>query len=423
MTDPAKQLQACLVGGAVRDQLLGLEVKDRDWVVVGASVEQMGSLGFRPVGSDFPVFLHPHNNEEYALARTERKIAKGYHGFEFHSSPDVTLEQDLLRRDLTINAMAIDAKGNLVDPFNGQQDIENRIIRHVSDAFREDPVRILRVAKFMARFQHLGFTVAPETLALMRTMVEAGEVDALVAERVWQELQSSLRELNPEQFVETLRSCNALSIILPEVDVLFGVPQVKQYHPEIDTGIHTLMVMQEARKITTDSMVIFAAMTHDLGKALTPEEELPSHRRHEHTGLVPLAELCQRLRVPKEFRWFAEKVCEYHLHCHKMKELKPQTVLGLLENLDSFRKPEMVEKFVQCCLADRRGRTGLEHSSDEQGNLLRRYHKVALDVDSAKIASEVKGLIQPEKNIGEEIKLAIRQQRIAQIKKLKLQIC
>jgi tRNA nucleotidyltransferase (CCA-adding enzyme) len=328
-----------LGGGAVRDGLLGRPVVDRDFVVVGSTPEAMRSLGYRPVGKDFPVFLHPETGEEHALARTERKSGHGYRGFEVHSDAAVTLEQDLARRDLTINAIARDADGTLTDPFGGVRDIEARVLRHVSPAFVEDPLRVLRVARFAARFAPLGFTVAEETMALMRQMVEAGEVDHLVAERVWTETRRALGEAQPSAFVRVLRACGALAVLLPEVDALYGVPQRAEFHPEVDTGVHLELVLDMAAKLAPgDDVVGFCALTHDLGKALTPTAELPRHVGHEHRGLAPLRELTARLKVPTEHAALAELVCREHLNAHRALELKPATVLKLLTALDALRK-------------------------------------------------------------------------------------
>ncbi len=421
MTDPAEKLDAYLVGGAVRDQIMGLAVKDRDWVVVGATTEQMTRLGFKRVGKDFPVFLHPHSDEEFALARSERKTAKGYHGFEFHSGPAVTLEQDLSRRDLTMNAIAMDRQGNFVDPHQGRADIHNRLIRHVSDAFKEDPVRILRVARFAARFAGQGFNVAADTQALMAEMVVNGEVDALVAERVWQELRSCLGQKNCARFIRELRNCGALKKIIPELDALFGIPQTARYHPEIDTGIHTLMALDAADNLALDPMTLFAVMVHDLGKALTPESELPAHRGHERRGLKPINQLCDRFGVPGDYRSFALKVCEYHLHCHRIDELKPVTVMKVLERLDGFKKPDSIRRFALACLADKRGRTGHENASDEQMRLLLEYHRAALAVDAGAIAMETRANHSSQANVGLRIKRAIRRRRIAAIRQIKVE--
>ncbi len=359
------------VGGAVRDRLLGLPVTDTDWVVVGATPEQMRALGFRPVGKDFPVFLHPETKEEYALARTERKTGPGYTGFTFHASPEVTLEEDLARRDLTINAMAEDEDGHLIDPYGGRRDLERRLLRHVSPAFVEDPVRILRVARFAARFRPLGFRIADETLALMRRMVDAGEVDALVPERVWQETVRALDEDAPQVFFEVLRECGALARLFPEIERLFGVPQDPAHHPEIDTGVHTLLVLAQAARLSPEPVVRFAALVHDLGKGTTPRDLWPKHPDHEARG-VPLVEaLCERYRTPKAFHDLAVLVTRYHLHYHRAAELDAPALLALLEALDAFRRPARFEQYLLACEADSRGRPGYEDAEFEQPDLLR----------------------------------------------------
>jgi tRNA nucleotidyltransferase (CCA-adding enzyme) len=376
-------METYLVGGAVRDRLLGRPAGDRDWVVVGATPAQMIHAGYRPVGKDFPVFLHPETREEHALARTERKTAPGYTGFVFHAEPTVTLDQDLERRDFTINAIAQRADGSLVDPFGGARDIEARVLRHVSPAFAEDPVRILRAARFLARFAPLGFTVAPETLALMRAMVAAGEVDHLVAERVWQELKRALEMPQPSAAVALLRDCGALAKLLPEVDALYGVPQRPEYHPEVDTGIHTQMVMDMAARLAPgDALVGFCALTHDLGKALTPAHELPKHIGHEHNGLRPLRAVCARWKVPAEFAAVAEIVCREHLNVHRLAELRPDTVHDLIARCDGFRKPERIAQLALACEADKRGRLGLTEADYPSGPLLRRLHAAAAAVSA-----------------------------------------
>jgi len=374
-------MKTYLVGGAVRDELLDYPHKEKDWVVVGATPEEMLAAGFQQVGRDFPVFLHPETKEEYALARTERKTSPGYKGFNVHATPDVTLEQDLLRRDLTINAIAKDEAGEIIDPFNGLQDIHDRILRHVSPAFTEDPVRILRVARFAARYLHLGFIVADETMQLMKQMVEDGEVDALVPERVWQEMEKALGERSPSRFIEVLRDCGALERILPELDRLFGVPQPEEHHPEIDTGIHTLMVLQQACRLSDDTDVRFAALMHDLGKGITPESEWPRHIEHEARGAKIVLDVCKRLRVPNEYRDLAERTARFHLYYHRALELKPSTVVKTLEQLDAFRKPQRFEKFLLASEADARGRPGHEDSSFAQGNYFRKAFKAAQQVD------------------------------------------
>jgi len=370
-----------LVGGAVRDKLLGFNPREKDWVVVGATPEAMLKEGFKQVGKDFPVFLHPETHEEYALARTERKTAPGYKGFEFHASSDVTLEQDLARRDLTINAMAEDEAGNIIDPYNGILDLDQRILRHVSAAFSEDPVRILRVARFAARFASMEFVVADETLALMRDMVDSGEVDALVPERVWKELETALTTDTPQQFFNTLRDCGALQKLFPEIDNLYGVPQPENHHPEIDTGIHTMMVLEQCARLTDDPVTRFAALAHDLGKGITPKEEWPKHIDHEENGVPLINALCDRYRIPNDYRELAIHVARYHLHCHKANELRASSILKLLKNIDAFRKPERFKQFRIACEADARGRKGYENNPYPQAKLLQAAFKAAKQVD------------------------------------------
>ncbi|MEN8170552.1 MAG: multifunctional CCA addition/repair protein [Pseudomonadota bacterium] len=402
-----------LVGGAVRDALLGIEPKDHDWVVVGATPQQMLELGYQAVGKDFPVFLHPETKEEYALARTERKTGPGYHGFEFHASPEVTLEEDLIRRDLTINAMAQDSDGNIIDPFNGREDLENGRLRHVSDAFIEDPVRILRIARYAARFARWDFRVAHGTHALMKKMVVNGEVDALVAERVWQELERSLGEESPARFFEVLRNCGALARIFPELDALFGVPQPKQHHPEEDSGIHTLMVLEQAARLSPDRLVRFAALVHDLGKGTTPADEWPKHIEHEARGVPLVKEMCDRLRIPKEYRELAILVTREHLNYHRAAELRPATLLKLLERTDAFRRPERLEQFLLACEADSRGRTGFEDQHFVQPGLFRRAYHAAMQISAREVVdSGFSG-----KAVGEEL----HRRRINAIKQEKLQ--
>ncbi|MEY3975781.1 MAG: hypothetical protein RLZZ33_836 [Pseudomonadota bacterium] len=353
-------MKVYLVGGAVRDSLLDRPVHERDWVVVGATPEEMTARGFRPVGRDFPVFLHPDTHEEYALARLERKTGPGYRGFITEFSPEVTLEQDLLRRDLTINAMAQSEDGTLVDPYGGQDDLRRRLLRHVSPAFAEDPVRILRVARFLARYAPLGFKVAPETLDVMRTMVTAGEVDTLVPERIWRELDRALSEPQPRAAIELLRHCGALQVIMPEVDALFGVPQPPEWHPEIDTGEHTLLTLQVAAARGASTPIRFALLMHDLGKALTPKEQWPRHRGHEQLGVRAIDDLCTRLRVPLDYRELAVLTSRYHTHVHRGLELRATTILELLEQSDAFRRPERFADFLEVCECDARGRLGLQ---------------------------------------------------------------
>ena len=381
----SNSLKTYLVGGAVRDELLGYPFKERDWVVVGATVDDMIAAGYQQVGKDFPVFLHPETKEEHALARTERKTAAGYKGFEVHASPDVTLEDDLIRRDLTINAIAKDEDGKYIDPYHGIPDIKNKILRHVSDAFLEDPVRILRIARFLARYAHLGFSIADETMELMKEMVSAGEVDALVAERVWQEMQKALGEQTPTAFITTLRDCGALQRILPELDCLWGVPQPAEHHPEIDTGIHTMMVLEQACKLSEDPQVRFAALVHDLGKGTTPEKEWPRHIAHEARGADIVKNVCQRLRIPNEYRDLAERTARFHLHYHRALELKPATVVKTLEQLDAYRNPQRFEKFLLASEADARGRTGYEDKTFPQGDFFRQALDVSKNIDIEKL--------------------------------------
>lgn len=382
-------MKTYLVGGAVRDRLLQRPIHERDWVVVGATASDMLARGFRPVGKDFPVFLHPDSGEEYALARTERKSGHGYGGFTIYASPEVTLEQDLQRRDLTVNAMAETEDGQVIDPYNGQADIRARKLRHVSPAFSEDPLRILRVARFAARYAPLGFSVADETMALMRGMVDAGEVEHLVAERVWKEVSRALTEPRPDIFIQVLRDCGALNILLPEVDRLFGVPQPALHHPEIDTGDHILRALRQA---PADLPVRFAVLVHDLGKGITPDHVLPSHRGHEAAGLPLVKEVCARLRVPNPITALALGVCEYHLHCHKAFDLRPQTILKMLRALDALRRPERFEQFLESCEADARGRLGLEDREYPQVDYLRAAREAAAGVDpQALIAQGIEG--------------------------------
>ncbi|WP_031429824.1 multifunctional CCA addition/repair protein [Methylomicrobium agile] len=395
-------MEIYLVGGAVRDSLLKLPVEERDWVVIGETNESMIRRGFRPVGKDFPVFLHPDSHEEYALARTERKTAPGYRGFAVNAAPDVTLEQDLLRRDLTINAMAMTADGRLVDPYGGRADLEKRILRHVSPAFAEDPVRILRIARFAARYQRLGFTVAPETLALMRRMVAAGEADFLVPERVWAELAKALKEPGPAAFFRTLRDCGALAAVFPEIDRLFGVPQPEKHHPEIDTGVHTLMCLEQAARLSAKPVVRFAALTHDLGKGVTPKDNWPHHYGHEQRGLGVLETMCARLRVPNAFKALALQVAKYHTHCHKAFELRPGTLTDTLAALGAFKPRHSLDDFLAACEADARGRKGFEGRPYPQAEFMRGAARAGAEADTASILNG--GLKGPE--IGEAVRLA-----------------
>jgi tRNA nucleotidyltransferase (CCA-adding enzyme) len=371
------------VGGAVRDELLGLPIKDHDYVVVGSDAEEMMHLGFRPVGKDFPVFLHPQTNEEYALARTERKTGRGYRGFSVYAAREVTLEQDLARRDVTINAIAKDERGNLIDPHEGARDLERGVLRHVGPAFSEDPVRILRVARFAARF---AFEIAPETVALMRGMVDAGEVDHLVPERVWQELARGLMEARPSLMIEALRACGALARILPEVDALFGVPQPPEYHPEVDTGLHILLVIDYAASRRFTLPVRFAALTHDLGKGQTPKELWPRHLGHETNSVALVEVLCERLRVPGDCHELALAVARYHGDIHRAEELRPATIVNLLERTDALRRPERFEELLRACACDFHGRPGFESLPYAPATLLRKALDAARGVDAGAIA-------------------------------------
>ena len=392
-------LQRFLVGGAVRDSLLGMEQKDHDWIVVGSTTDDMLALGYKQVGKCFPVFLDPIKKEEHALARMERKVAPGYHGFVVMSDQHVSLEDDLLRRDLTINAIAQSEDGTLIDPHNGQRDLNNGVLRHVSSAFSEDPVRVLRVARFMARYAPRGFTVAPETMELMRQMVSNGEVDNLVSERIWAELSRALTEPKPSAFLSTLRACGALARILPEVDALYGVKQSAEWHPEIDTGVHVEMVMdQAAMRWPGDMNTGFACLTHDLGKALTPKDMLPKHHGHELSGLVPLRELCARLAVPALTRQIAETVCEHHLGAHRLFEMRSGSVLNLLGAVSNgLRSAYMLETFARACEADKRGRATLEENPYPQADHLRALYATTLTVSAQPFVEQgLKGLDMAE---------------------------
>ncbi|WP_318461645.1 multifunctional CCA addition/repair protein [Photobacterium leiognathi] len=385
-------MQTYLVGGAVRDTLLGLTVTDKDWVVVGTTPEAMLAAGFEQIGSDFPVFLHPKTKQEHALARTERKSGHGYTGFVCYSAPDVTLEQDLLRRDLTINAIAQAPNGDLIDPYHGQQDITNKVLRHVSPAFAEDPLRVLRVARFAARFAHLGFTVAPETMALMQEMVVSGELASLTPERVWKEWEKSLSSDDPQMFLTVLRQCGALAIVMPEIDALFGVPQPEKWHPEIDCGIHTLLVAKKAAELSADKTIRFAAQVHDLGKALSPKDDLPHHKMHCRDGIKPIKALCQRLRVPNEYRDLALLVCEQHTKIHHAEEMRADTFIKIFDQIDAWRKPERVAQLATCCRSDARGRTHFEQTPYPQADIFQAVFAIAQQVDvKAIVAAGFKG--------------------------------
>lgn len=370
-------MQIYLVGGAVRDQLLQYPVKDKDYLVTGATIEQMLDLGYQQVGKSFPVFLHPDTNQEYALARTELKQGEGYTGFICDFSPGITLEQDLIRRDLTINAMAQEQNGQVIDPYGGQQDLADKLLRHVSPAFVEDPLRVLRVARFAARYHHLGFRVATETQELMQQIALSGELTTLVPERVWQETQSALAEKSPHIYFQVLKQCGALQQVFPEIDKLWGVPNPEKWHPEIDSGVHTLMVLEQASLLSDSLPMRFAALTHDLGKALTPKEKWPSHHGHEKKGLAPIKALCNRIKAPNEYRELALLVSEYHTHCHKAFELKPSTITRLFNSLDVWRKADRFQLFLLACTADMRGRTGFEHHQYPQADYLAECYQQA----------------------------------------------
>ena len=396
-----------LVGGAVRDQLLGLPIKDRDWVVVGATPETLLALGYQQVGKDFPVFLNPQTKEEYALARTERKSGKGYTGFICDFSESITLEQDLIRRDLSINAMAQDEQGNLYDPYQGKKDLDQRILRHISPAFAEDPLRVLRVARFAARFHHLGFHIAAETLDLMKNLTQSGELAHLTAERVWLETEKALNDPNPEVYFEVLRQIGALKVLFPELDALYGVPNPAQHHPEVDSFVHTMLVLQQAVKLTSPpqpestlpandgnkkdvnkSAVRFAAVCHDLGKALTPKEILPHHYRHEQAGIKPTRNLCKRFKVPTYYQELAELTCEYHTHIHKAFELRPDTIMKMFNRFDVWRKPQRFQEFLLVCLANTRGRTGFENKYYPQLDYINQLLKAAEAVNVQQVIAD-----------------------------------
>ncbi len=369
------------VGGCVRDQLLKLPVKDIDWVVTGATADQMLAEGYKPVGRDFPVFLHPDTKQEYALARSERKTAPGYHGFEFNTGPDITIEEDLGRRDLTINAMAEDEQRNIIDPYGGQKDLDARILRHVSNAFCEDPVRVLRVARFAARFHHLGFRLADQTAELIRQIGEDGELESLVAERVWMEMSRAIGEPDPAVFFQTLRECSVLQYIFPEIDNLFGVPQVAEFHPEVDTGVHVMMALQKSAELGFDNETRFAVLMHDLGKAATPEDILPSHHGHEARGIELVKQFCKRLRAPKSHTELGLITAEYHTHVHRAFELKATTILKLFYSIDLFRKPRRFYRMLDACLADSRGRLNFEDVEYPQVEYLTLLARTALEAD------------------------------------------
>jgi tRNA nucleotidyltransferase (CCA-adding enzyme) len=405
-------MQTYLVGGAVRDALLNIPIKDKDWVVVGSTPAELINLGYSQVGADFPVFLHPKSKEEYALARTERKSGSGYQGFNCDFNPDISLEEDLMRRDLTVNAMAQNDDGSIVDPYNGQQDIKDKKLRHVSDAFAEDPLRVLRVARFAARFAHLGFTIADETITLMQDIANSGELALLTPERVWQETERALGESQPWVYFQALRDCNALAIIFPELDNLFGIPQPAKHHPEIDCGIHTLMVLEQASKLTTDINIRWASLLHDLGKGLTRAEILPSHHGHEQSGEKLVIKLNERLKTPNEFKDLSRLVCVYHTHVHRAFELRPQTLLKFFNSIDLWRKPERLQQILIACKADSRGRTGFEEVEYSQVEYITAIAKACLEINAKEfVAQGIQG-----KAIGEAM-AAERLNVIAQLTK------
>lgn len=387
-------MKVYLVGGAVRDQLLGLPVKDRDWIVVGAVPATLLSLGYQQVGKDFPVFLNPKTKEEYALARTERKSSAGYTGFICDFSPTITLEQDLIRRDLTINAMAQSEEGKIIDPYGGKQDLENRILRHISPAFSEDPLRVLRVARFAARYHSLGFKIASETLSLMTELAQSGELQHLTAERVWLETEKALNEKNPEIYFETLHKTGALRVLFPEINALYGVPNPAKHHPEVDSFVHTMLVLKQAVNLTENNPILnksavrFAAICHDLGKALTPQNILPHHYGHEQAGIKPTRSLCKRLKVPSYFQELAELTCEFHTHIHKASELRAETVITLFNRFDVWRKPQRFQEFLQVCLADTRGRTGFENKDYPQIDYINQLLHSANEVDVQQVIAD-----------------------------------
>ena len=397
------EVKIYLVGGAVRDALLNLDVKDKDFVVVGSSPQEMLSLGYQQVGKDFPVFLHPKTKEEYALARMERKTGVGYVGFTVDASESVTLEEDLQRRDLTINAMAKDSDGRIYDPYHGQQDLKNKLLRHVSPAFSEDPLRVLRVARFAARYAHLGFSIAPETMLLMKAISQSDELTTISPERIWNETEKALHYQSPSVYFKVLKECGALNILFPEIDALFGIPQPEKWHPEIDTGIHTLMVLEQAARLTNDIQVRFAALTHDLGKALSPKEHWPKHHGHGQKGMKVIQSFCQRLRIPNDFRDLAVLTSELHQKVHQAYELKPATVLRLFNSIDVWRKPHRLQQLLFACKADMCGRTGFEESEYPQMTYLLNCHQAALHVDMKSILD--KGYV------GAEIKKALQHER------------
>jgi len=399
-------MKTYLVGGAVRDKLLGLPVKDRDWVVIGATPKKMIKEGFKPIGENFPVFLHPKTKEEYALARTERKSGKGYKGFVFYSSPKVTLEDDLKRRDLTINAIAEDENGKLIDPYGGEADLKNGILRHVSPAFVEDPLRVLRIARFAACF---GFKIADDTIKLLHIISKSNELDTLTPERVWSEMEKALTGKYPTRFILALRSCNALKILFPEIDALFGIPQDKKYHPENDVGRHTLMALNQSVRLSSDPIVRFSVLVHDLGKATTPKEQLPNHDGHETRGINIIDSFCERYKIPNKYHDLAACVSEFHIDCHQIQEMKPKEILERLEKLDAFRRPERFKQFLTACESDSRGRAGFEEKEFPQAKYFLNALEISKDVNVDLLAN--KGLK------GKELGEALRKERIKILEK------
>ena len=398
-------MKTFLVGGAVRDKFLGIPVKDRDWVVVGATPEEMINKGFKPVGEDFPVYIHPDTKEEYALARTERKSGKGYKGFQFYTSPDVSLEDDLKRRDLTINAMAEDENGNLIDPYGGKDDLKNGMLRHISTAFVEDPLRVLRVARFAACF---GFKIDDKTMQLLNEISQSGELDLLVPERGWSEMEKALAGNYPTRFVLVLRSCQALKKLFPEIDALFGIPQNKKYHPEIDTGTHTIMALNQSAQLSSDPLIRFAVLVHDLGKAITPKNKLPDHEGHEAKGVDIIDSLCQRYRIPNKYHDLAVCVSKYHIDCHQIQEMEPKKVIEKLEELDAFRRPERFKQFLIACECDSRGRAGYENKDFSQAKYFFNALEITKEIDIDTLKN--KGLE------GKTLGLAIKEERIKILK-------
>lgn len=407
-------MQIFLVGGAVRDKLLDYPVIEHDWVVVGASPQEMLSQGYKQVGKDFPVFLHPETGDEYALARTEKKSGQGYYGFEVYADKEVTLEQDLLRRDLTINAIAMDAQERLFDPYNGQSDIQKRILRHVSPAFSEDPLRVLRVARFAARYHHLGFSIAPETRELMQQIAHSGELKALAAERVWKETYRALEEKSPQVYFQVLKDCGALESWFPEISALWGIPNPPKWHPEIDTGVHTMMVLEQAAKLSNSPVTRFAALCHDVGKAESPKENLPSHVGHEKKGVPIIAKLCRRLKTPTEYEQLAKIASEFHLHLHRIDTLKGSTIVKLLERSDAFRKPARFEQFLQVCEADFKGRTGFEEKEYPQAAIVQQALKLCQTIQPQELIKQG----YSGKKLGEEI----HRERVSLVKHLLIQL-